>query len=299
MTFVHPWVRAFLAVPVLLLWTVIGRRAGVVMPFDHQRHQERRPLVWLLGVFEVVPLLVLAAAVVILAGPQMLKQPKGERSLTNIQICLDVSRSMSGARYRNAAQAIEDFTKSREGDAFGLTIFGSEQVRWIPLTKDLNAIRNAMPFANPDNQPSHMSGTRIGAALRFCRDNMEAESFDGDRLIVLVSDGDSSDLEDGQEEVVAEELREAKITLYDIHVAEDDIPTEVVDMARATGGEAMAAHDVATLKHVFAHIDKMKPAKFRTVGTVPLDHFRPFAIIALCLLAAHTLGLLGLRYTPW
>jgi hypothetical protein len=80
--------------------------------------------------------------------------------MTNIQICMDVSGSMTGPRYRMASEAVTDFTKAREGDAFGLTIFGSHQVRWIPLTKDLNAIRNAMPFANPEHQPSHMGGTR-------------------------------------------------------------------------------------------------------------------------------------------
>ncbi|MBS0196543.1 MAG: VWA domain-containing protein [Planctomycetes bacterium] len=299
MTFLHPWVLLLLAVPVLLMWTVIGRGPGIVLPVDHQAHTSRRWLHRLLGIFDAIPLLLLAMAIVILAGPQMLKQPRSQRSLTNIQICMDVSGSMSGPRYRMASQAIEDFTKAREGDAFGLTLFGSHQIRWIPLTKDLSTIRHAMPFANPDNQPVHMSGTAIGAALRYARDNMEAEALEGDRLIILVSDGDSSDLGNGENYKVGEELKAAGITLYHIHVAEDEIPTEVVDMARETGGEALAAHDVQNLKQVFTHIDRMKPAKYKSSGTVPLDHFKPFAIAALCLAGLHALGLLGMRYTPW
>src|SRR5262245_53856281 len=118
MTFVHPWVLLFLAVPVVLFWTVLGRGPGVVLPFDYKAHADRRWLRRLLSVFDAVPLLLLAAAVVLLAQPQMLKQPKGERSLTNIQICLDVSGSMSGPRYRMASEAVTDFTKAREGDAF-------------------------------------------------------------------------------------------------------------------------------------------------------------------------------------
>jgi hypothetical protein len=269
MTFVHPW--------------VLGRR-------------------WLrvvLGVFDTVPLLLMAVAVVVLAGPQMLKVPRSERSLTNIQIAMDVSGSMGGPRYRLASQAIEEFTKAREGDAFGLTLFGSHQIRWIPLTKDLRAVRNAMPFANPENQPLHMSGTSIGAALRFCRDNMEREAPEGDRLIILVSDGFSSDLGAGQEFEIAEELKDAGITVYHIHVAEDAIPAEVVEIARLTGGEAMAASDASTLKTVFTHIDRMKPAKFIARGAVPLDHFHPFAFAALVLAGLHLAGLLGMRYTPW
>ncbi|MBI1190378.1 MAG: VWA domain-containing protein [Tepidisphaera sp.] len=300
MSFTHPLVLLLLCVPVLLLWVVLGRRASVVMPFDHRPHVRRRWLKWLLGGFELAPLGVLALVIVMLAGPRMLQQPKAERSLTNIQLCLDVSGSMEGARYELAAKAIKDFTRTREGDAFGLTLFGTEQIRWVPLTKDLSVIRNAMPFADPSHQPSHMGGTRIAAALRFCKDNMLAEAAPGDRLIIMVSDGQSPDLDGGENDKVAAELRDAGITLYHIHVAEDEpIPSEVIDMARETGGDAMAATDPASIKEVFRHIDKMKPATFRPVGALPLDAFRPFAIAALVLLGVHGLGLLGLRYTPW
>lgn len=299
MTFLHPWVLMLLAVPVLLLWSIVARGAGAVLPFDHQAHTKRRWLRWVLGVFEVVPLLLLAVALVMMAGPQTMKKPKAERLLTNIQIALDVSGSMSGPRYRMASKAIVDFTNAREGDAFGLTMFGSHQIRWIPLTRDLAAIRNAMPFADPEHQPMHMSGTAIAAALRFCRANMEAEATEGDRLILMVSDGASSDLDGGENEKVAQELKDAGITLYHVHVAEDNIPSEVVDMASATGGGAFTATDAESLRQVFRHIDKMKPAKFTSTGTIPMDHFRPFAILALALAGLHTLGLIGARYTPW
>lgn len=299
MTFLHPWVLLLLAIPVLLFWAVLGRGPGIVMPFDHQSHGRGRWLRWVLGAFEVVPLMLLAGAILMLAGPQMLKQPRAERLLTNIELCLDVSGSMSGSRYQMASKAIEDFTKAREGDALGLTLFGSHQIRWIPLTKDLGAIRHAMPFADPERQPTHMGGTAIAAALRFCRKNMEAEAAEGDRLIVMVSDGDSSDLSGGENERVAEELKGSGITLYHIHVAEDDIPSEVVDMARGTGGDALAATDPEGIKQVFRHIDRMKPARFKPAGSQPLDHFRPFAIAVLVLAGLHAIGLLGARYTPW
>lgn len=299
MTFVHPWVLLLLAVPVLLFWTVLGRAPGMVLPFDHQPHVRRRWLSWLLGALETAPLLLLAAAIVMLAGPQKLQQPKSERLLTNIQLCMDVSGSMYGERYRMAAKAIEDFTRAREGDAFGLTLFGSFQIRWIPLTRDLNAIRHAMPFADPAHQPRHMGGTAIAGALRFCQANMEAEALEGDRMIILVSDGWSSDLGGGQNEELGETLRAAGITLYHIHVAETDVPSEVVDLAAATGGAAMQATDPESIKQVFRHIDRMKPARFKPAGTIPMDYFRPFALAALSLAGLHALGLLGMRYTPW
>ena len=128
---------------------------------------------------------------------------------------------------------------------------------------------------------------------------MEAEAQEGDRLIVMVSDGASSDLDGGQNEAVGEELKRAGITLYHVHVAEEAIPSEVVDMTHLTGGEAFAATDADSIKQVFRHIDKMRPAKFKPVGTIPLDHFRPFALAALALCGLQLLGLMGMRYTPW
>lgn len=300
MTFAHPLALLLLAIPALMLWAIPFRGWGLVLPFDHQEHPRRRWVTWLLGGLECAPALLLACAILLLAGPQALMTPKDARELTNIQFCVDVSGSMTmDDRYSMATEAIERFIDAREGDAFGLTLFGSQQIRWTPLTKDLAAIRNALPFANPERQPSHMGGTMIGAALRYCRDNMIAEAERGDRMIILVSDGASFDLQNGAETEIADELLDAGITVYHIHVANDPVPDAVAEIAQRTGGEAFQASDPTTLRTVFRHIDRMRPARFLAVGTVPVDYFAPFAIAALAFLALHLIGLLGLRYTPW
>jgi Ca-activated chloride channel family protein len=305
MTFTYPWVLLFLAIPALLLWALFLRPAGVTIPIDHhsrvERPWRRRLLSAYLLVADALPALILASAIVLLAGPQVLRQPKATRELTNILFAMDVSGSMMAEdRYGMAKEAIEEFTKAREGDAFGLTLFGSEQIRWIPLTTDLEALRNALPFANPARQPRHMGGTRIGAALRFCRDSMINEAQEGDRLIVLVSDGMSSDLGDGfAEGDIAQELADEKITVYHVHVGSDQMPQEVVDIANQTGGQAFAAKDKAALKGAFRYIDRMRPATFKPSGTVPMDYFTPIAAVLLGFLGLHAIGLLVARYTPW
>lgn len=301
MTFVHPWVLLFLAVPVLVaLWMWQRRGWGLALPFDHRDHRRRRVLGLSLRVFDVVPAVIAAIAVLIIARPQVMRVPKDERILTNIEICMDVSGSMGADdRYTMAKVAIEDFTTAREGDAFGFTMFGTHQVRWTPLTTDLATIRRALPFADPSNQPPHMGGTMIGAALRFCRANLTAEALEGDRLIILVSDGVSFDLNAGNAGEFADELRESGITLYHVHVGTGEVPAEVQDVAEQTGGEAFVATDESGLKRVFRHIDMMKPARFRPAAAVPMDRFRPFAIAGGAVLALHMLGLAWVRYTPW
>ena len=301
MTFAQPSFLLLLAVPVVLVVFIVQHRGwGIVMPFDHQQSALRRWIPFLIGCIAVLPPVVLAVAIVMLAGPQVLRVPKAERVLTNIEICFDVSGSMGGGRYTMAKNAVEDFVTAREGDAFGLTLFGSHQIRWTPLTTDLNAIRQALPFANPDNQPMHMVGTAIGAALKFCSANMTQEATEGDRLIVLVSDGSSSDLSTAdQQETVSNTLLDANIVLYHVHVGTATPPAVVSDLARESGGESFVATDRKGISRIFDHIDRMRPAEFAPGGTVPMDFYAPFALIGIIALGMHTLGLLGLRYTPW
>ena len=55
LTFAHPWVLVFMAIPVLLAWTVIARAPGVVSPADHTRQRARPWLARTLGFFDAVP----------------------------------------------------------------------------------------------------------------------------------------------------------------------------------------------------------------------------------------------------
>src|SRR5206468_11715957 len=66
---------------------------------------------------------------------QRLANTDKERALTNILFALDVSGSMTspfgdGKRSDKAIEAINEFTTYRKGDAFGLTIFGSDVLHW-------------------------------------------------------------------------------------------------------------------------------------------------------------------------
>ena len=303
MTFSNPEVLLFLAIPVVVVVFAWRHRGwGLVMPFDHRAHKQRRWLRFTLRIFEILPAVVLAAVIGILAGPQVLRKPLDKRVLTNIQFCFDVSGSMTTeGRYEMARTAVEKFIDAREGDAFGMTLFGTHTMRWLPLTRDLNAIRNSLDFADPRRQPRHIGGgTRIGNALEFCHDNMVVEAEPGDRMIVLVSDGSSSDLRDAASQAeLSDMLERSNITLYHVHVGTSGVPMVVGDIAEQTGGEAFVATDRKGLDRIFDHIDRMQPAKFEPGGTVPMDFFLPFVIVAMSALGLHMLGLFGLRYTPW
>jgi len=304
MTFVHPWVLWFLAIPVILGyldWVLPGH--PLVMPFDHGTQKQGMILRAVIGTFNKVPMLLLAVGIVFAAGPKQVAPPKEERILTNTIFCLDVSGSMSGlfggtgTRYDGAMNAIKEFTEYREGDAFGLTIFGNEVLHWVPVTKDTSAIRLATPFLQPGQLPYWFGGTSIGKALLACRDKM-VRTEEGDRMIILVTDGMSSDLYGGRDSEIARQLQDDNIIVYMISVSETINP-QMYTITGITGGEAFQVGDPSGLKSVFKHIDQMQKSRFREGTPASMDYFGPVALAGLIILGIQILALLGFRYTPW
>ena len=216
---------------------------------------------------------------------------------------MDVSGSMQspfgdGTRSDKAIEAIKDFTTYRKGDAFGLTIFGSDVLHWTPVTRDLSALRLSAPFLRPERMPSYLWGTQIARALQACQKVLTAEP-EGDRMVVLISDGQSSDLGGGKAEELGNALSADRITVYYIHVAEGQPQNETFTIASLTGGQAFAAGDPAALKEVFQHIDRMQPAKLRPGTPEYTDFVWPIALAGLSLAGLQLITSFGLRYTPW
>ncbi len=302
--FRHRSALMLLVVPAaLLLWTWRRRGRAVVLPFDHARAGSGAWSRFFLGLFESLPALLLALAVLLLAGPQSWGAPRSRRVLTNIEFCVDVSGSMtasfgSGDRYEAAMEAINKFLDYREGDAFGLTFFGNSVLHWVPVTTDVSAFRCAPPFMRPQNLPYWFGGTEIGKALLACR-KVLAEREEGDRMIILISDGHSSDLWAGRDEEVARELARDGIVVYAVHIAESSEPDEIVRICELTGGEVFKPEDTAGLEHIFARIDQMQKTRMEKTQAEASDDFVPWSIAGLALLGLALLAAFGLRYTPW
>ncbi|MFM1768345.1 MAG: hypothetical protein RJA22_874 [Verrucomicrobiota bacterium] len=304
MSFARPLLLLLLILPLLLCaWEWQRRGHRVLLPLDHAGARGGRWLGRLVTSLQFLPHLLLAVALVMLAGPRRLGVPQAERELTNIQFVLDVSGSMMAkfgddTRYDSAMEAIRKFTTYRPGDAFGLTVFGGEVLHWVPLTRDLSAIRMATPFLRPNLMPRFFNGTLIGKALRECKKVLEARA-EGERMIVLVSDGQSADLAGGAAEQIAAELRASDITVYLIHAADTPAPEEVHTIASGTGGSVFEARDPAALLEVFRRIDRMQSARMKPTAADYTDDFAPVALAGLILGGLHLLAGYGLRYTPW
>jgi Ca-activated chloride channel family protein len=304
MSFLYPWVLVLLILPLgLLVWTWRRREGQVVLPLDHGL--PGRGLVWyiLLGCAESLPALLLAVAILLLAGPQRFGRPEEKRKLTNIELCVDISGSMTtpwgdGSRYDTAMKSVEEFCSYRKGDAVGLTFFGNSTLHWCPLTSDTSAIRCSTPFMRPEKVPIWFGGTEIARALRACKQVL-VERQQGERMIVLVTDGESIDLLGGNAEKLAKELKEADITVFAIIIGMESIQDEIHTITATTGGEAFLAGDPETMRVLFKRIDQLKQAPLEKKLADTLDFFGPLCLAGLVLLGLAGLCSYGIRYTPW
>jgi Ca-activated chloride channel family protein len=304
MNFGHPWVLLLLALPAVLLVSTWRRRGQrLVLPLDHTPVRSSRVIYGLVGLAESAPALLLAVAIVLLAGPERLGDPVTKRSLTNIELCVDVSGSMTaefgeGTRYDASMRAIDEFLDYRKGDAFGLTFFGNSVLHWVPLTSDTSAIRCSPPFMRPEVVPPWFGGTAIAKAVLACREVLTRRQ-EGDRMIVLVSDGWSFDLDNGTDVDLAGKLKADRITVYAIHIGEENVPDPIVNLTALTGGEVFEPGDEAALAGVFQRIDAMQQTKLERTTPERHDFFLPCCFAGLTLVGLSGMSLFGVRYTPW
>jgi len=305
MSFHHPLLLWFLALPIMwTFWQWVRRGHPLVLPFDYGRQREGRRLRFVVNVAQTLPAPLLAVAILILAGPRRPAPPQNERILNNIIICLDMSGSMSGpfghsTRFESAMESAREFCEYREGDAFGLTVFGSEYLHWLPPTKELSAIRNAMSFVEPARRLPWFGGTLIANALRGCKQRL-ARTKEGDRAIILITDGGSGDFANGGDRQIAEELAAEKIRVFTIMIGASGFGADgIYTIAAHTSGKVFEAGDPATLSSVFREIDQMQKAKFKQVTSDWVDYYRPLSLAGLLTAGVWGLSLFGLRYTPW
>jgi Ca-activated chloride channel family protein len=256
-----------------------------------------------------LPAGLLGLAIVFLAHPITFQPPEVERQLTNIQLVLDTSGSMREkhgdqtrarhSRFDSAMESIETFLHHRKGDAFGLTIFSRNFIHWVPLTLDTEAIVMSRPFIAPNVLPDELwGGTYIGNALYGAAAHL-AERPVGDRMIILLTDGESSDIKSPKDVPIIADLRAKGVLVFAVFLTNDAVDQGLINICRSTGGEAFNAVTPEALNAVFKRIDEMKKVVVLEKKPRAADYYDPFFLPALALLLAAVLALFGLRFNPW
>jgi len=318
--FEHPALLLLLVVPIWMgywIWTRQGH--PVVMPFDHGSQSSGRAWSFLINFVELLGPVIVACVILIWASPKKHDIPQEKREVTNIQILLDCSGSMNSAfggkltpegrfynRFDASKAAIEEFLQYRKGDAFGFTAYSDTVIHWVPLTLDTKTIIDSIDFVRPvtySNRkepviPGIGAGTQTGKALLSCISELEKRP-EGDKMILLISDGTPGDLKGNRPAEVAEKLRDAGIIVHAVYI-NSFLPTgSFYDVVQGTGGQVFPAKDPATLKKVFKEIDALQKVKMKAQRPLSRDDFFLFALIGIIATGLRIIASFKLRYTPW
>ncbi len=310
MTFLYPKLLALLAIPVILaFWEWVRPGQPLAMPFDHAKVGRGRFWQFLINSANCLPSCLLAVAILFLAHPVIFNPPEVERQLTNVQIVLDTSGSMKSphgpqtkgvnSRFDSAMASIEQFLHYRKGDAFGLTVFSRNFVHWVPLTQDTEAIVLARPFIAPYVFPDEFWGnTFIGKALYGAAELLD-QAKTGDRMIILLTDGLSSDIIPPKDSAIIADLQAKRIKVFVIFLIDQPVTPALVGIAQGSGGDAWGAVTPEALNLVFKRIDEMKKVVILEKKPRAADYYDPFFIPAMAALGLAILALFGIRYNPW
>lgn len=307
MNFSHPWMLLLLLIPLALgVWEWRRRGLTVTLPVDFSSRQSPRILPPVMKCASLLPLWILALSILVLAGPRSVVRGKSEQEMKNVVLLLDVSGSMKdqldrSTKYDAAMACIDRFLDQCPGDSFSLTVFGTDVLEWVPLTRDHAAIKLAPPFLRPELMPDSFGGTNIGKALDSAREALKRKT-EGDRMIILITDGISSDIKDDAGRALARRLVDDKILVYSVLILDPSMLGDAADLKQiteSTGGKMFLANDQDSMRETFGHIRSMRKTRLKPADLILIDDFRPLLLAAGAGLFLHVLALFGLRYTPW
>jgi len=118
---------------------------------------------------------------------------KVTRKGVNMVVALDLSQSMLAQdvrpnRLEKAKRAIRDLVRVLQGDRIGLVAFAGVSFIQCPLTLDYDAFLSFLDICDTELIP--VPGTMIGEAIRKSIEALEEGGRGGERVIVLITDGE-------------------------------------------------------------------------------------------------------------
>lgn len=293
-----PWLFVLLPVPILvrLLMSPLDEQDNALTVPDLQRFTlttkistKSIPRRWSI----VLILLSLAWLCLVTASarPQWTGEPVSlPTSGRDLMLAVDISGSMSTEdmqlqdelvnRLLVVKSVVNNFLQSRQGDRVGLILFGTNAYLQAPLTFDLNSVGKLLAEA-----PVGIAGgkTAIGDAIGLAVKRLRQRPADGDRVLILLTDG-ANNVGEVAPVKAAELAASEEIKIYTIGVGADEMqlkmpglfgslgsrivnPSAELDVetlekiAQLTQGQFYRARNTAKLQEIYAIIDQLEPAE--------------------------------------
>ncbi|GAB3597706.1 VWA domain-containing protein [Microbacterium tumbae] len=232
--------------------------------------------------FALTGILVLAAASILTAGvvsarPQTAQTIQPVNTSRDIMLCLDVSGSMSDVDVE-VLTVFDELLDGFEGERIGLTIFNSSPVQVFPLTDDYDFIREHLQsiresFDYLEEVPEHWVGTLngpgaslIGDGLASCAMRFDHVDDERSRSIILATDNEvnGSSIVTIEEAAAYASSRGVRVfALNPVQGKDTEVSQELVDAARATGGEAFGLRETTTVSDIITQVQEEEATELR------------------------------------
>lgn len=308
-----PWVLALLPLPLLVWWLLppyreesasvrlaffgdvasaagLKPQGGAVILKKNWLQKVLAPLTW--------GLIVLA-----LARPQYVEPPVQKvQPARDLLMSLDLSQSMDTRDFRTPAGQLETrveavkvvvdgFVQRRKGDRIGVVVFGDAPFPLAPFTLDHATVRMLIEQMIPGMAgPRTALGDSIGLGIKMFEDSKASE-----KVMILLTDGTDTASRMPPDRA-AEIARENGIRIYTIGMGNPEASGEAkVDtatlqkIAETTGGAYYFGQDQSQLEDIYATLDRITPANYKTLSWRPKrDLFQyPLGAAVLIVLAYH------------
>lgn len=218
--------------------------------------------------------------VVGIARPQFISEPyRLKTENRDIMLVIDISTSMLQPDFSTNRQRIDrltavklvvgNFIEKRTEDKIGLILFGTRAYLQAPLTFDRVAVKEILY-----NTDAGMAGnsTSIGDALGIALKNLKDGENKQNKVIILLSDGESNDGSLSMAEAISMAEKEG-IKIYTIGVGseasfmgsifgiKDNSFDEkgLKELADKTKGNYYKATDLSSLQKIYQKIDALEP----------------------------------------
>lgn len=242
-------------------------RAARLRALPAYRQALRRRSFLLVGL-GVLAALAFASAAFVTARPQAEHVINPQNANRDIQLCLDVSGSMSDVVVETIT-VFEGMLEGFEGERIGLTIFNASPVQVFPLTDDYafakrELARIADSFDYNDTYPEHWAGTLngpgaslIGDGLASCVMGFDHAGDERSRTVIVATDNDLQGASIVTVEQAAAFAKREGVRVYAINPADGLNEEQTAELAAAvkdTGGRAYALRDTTSVPEIIAEV---------------------------------------------
>ncbi|MFO7610366.1 MAG: VWA domain-containing protein [Candidatus Krumholzibacteriia bacterium] len=292
MEMARPWLLLLLVLPPLLAWLRL-RRDGDPTALRHPTALLLEPAggglrARLARLLPVPAALALVLLIIAAAGPRIAHRTEEiEGQGLDIVLALDISGSMRSLDFQpkdrlgSAKDVIRDFIDGRPHDRIGLVVFAARAFTQCPLTLDHPVLKG---FLDEIEIGLIDDGTAIGLGLATAVARLR-HSDSPSKTVILLTDG-VNNVPTLEPATAAELARTLDVRVYTVAIGREGlVPYPVNDpifgqrtrqvetrldlellrrIADLTGGRMFQATDPLALQEIFATIDELETARYKT-----------------------------------